>query len=43
MPCVLFITTLCHEFFLACRISERKVRDGYDAIKMVEYSTSIAG
>jgi hypothetical protein len=28
MPCVLFITTLRHDFFLACRGSERKVHNG---------------
>jgi len=43
MPCILFITTLCHEFFLPCRGSKRKVRDGYDAIKMAEYIAFIAG
>jgi len=40
LPCVLVITTSCHEFFLACRGSVRKVRDGYNAIKMAEYIAS---
>ena len=43
MPCILFIKTLCHDFFLPCRGSERKIRDGYDAIKMAEYIASIVG
>jgi len=43
MPCILFITTLCHEFFLPCHGSKRKVHDGFDAIKMAEYIASIVG